>query len=121
MAKVKKPLSKAESIAERPLRELATIIRSKLAGPFRVTFDIFFNDEDTFRRACASGAITKESLAALYGVPVSRISSLFEVPMANAIKFTMIRPYTPFVGPSDAHGGQQHVPLMNMRIPVGGN
>lgn len=100
------------------LRDLATVIRSKLAGPFRVTFDVIFDKPETYREVVATRAITRASVAALYGVRVEEVTSLFEVPMANAIKFTMVRRLDPVFGPRDSHSAQQHVPLMEMRIPI---
>ena len=32
------------------MRELASVIRSKNAGPFEITFDILFADAETYRR-----------------------------------------------------------------------
>ena len=102
------------------LRDLATIIRSKNAGPFRVTFDILFNDAAAYDAACRSKAITAESIAKLYGVPVAQISSLFEFPKAYAMKITMIRPLAQCaIGESDVYGAQQHAPLLDIEIPAG--
>ena len=42
---------------EIPLSRVATIIRSKNAGPFRITLDIVFRDSDTYRRVIASRVI----------------------------------------------------------------
>ena len=116
------PGANQETIACKRLSELASIIRSKNAGPYRLTFDILFDDAETFRQVCNSGAITRESVAQLYGVAVSQISSLFEFPMGNAIKVTMIRPIPHCApGESDVYGCQQHAPLMDILVPVGGN
>lgn len=99
-----------------PLGQLASVVRSKLAGPFRVTFDVIFPDRATYEMVEASKVLTKEKIAKLYGVPLSRISSVFNVPMGNAIKFTMTRDLEPFFATSDSHGAQQHAPLLT--IPV---
>ena len=40
------------------LGELARLIRSKNAGPFELTFDIMFDDEETFERVKKSGALS---------------------------------------------------------------
>lgn len=66
-----------------------------------------------------SGAITPETVARAYGLPVSAISSIFEIDLANAIKVTIKRPRAQGApGDGDMYGCQQHVPLMNMLIPV---
>jgi hypothetical protein len=104
-----------------PLSQLASVIRSKLAGPFRVTFDVIFKDPATYERVVAAGVLTKERIAKLYGVPQSQISSVFNVPMAYAIKFTMKRELDPFFATSDSHGAQQHAPLLTVLVPVKGS
>ena len=76
---------------ETALSELASIIRSKNAGPYRVTLDILFTDPDLYRRVRDSGSVTKETVAAAYGIDVAEVASLFNVDMANAIKVTLRR------------------------------
>ena len=98
------------------LGEVASVIRSKLSGPFRVTFDVIFRDKATYESAVSENIFTKRNLAKLYGVPLSRISSLYEVPMGNAIKFTMTRVLDPMFSTSDSHGAQQHAPLIGLRV-----
>ena len=76
---------------ETALSELASIIRSKNAGPYRVTLDILFTDPDLYRRVRDSGSVTKDTVAAAYGIDVAEVASLFNVDMANAIKVTLRR------------------------------
>ena len=42
------------------LGKLARLIRSKNAGPFELTFDIMFEDPESFERVRASGALSRE-------------------------------------------------------------
>jgi hypothetical protein len=101
------------------LCELADIIRSKNAGPFRITLDVLFSDPARYRAVRDSGAITRESVAAAYGIADGDISSLFAVDMANAIKVTLKRRRPQgALGDSDMYGCQQHVPLMNLPIAL---
>ena len=44
-----------------PLSELADIVRSKNAGPFRITFDILFSDPARYRLVRDSHALTRET------------------------------------------------------------
>ncbi len=112
----------ANPIVRRRLRDMASIIRSKNAGPFRITFDILFDDAESFDTVCASKAITRESVATLFGVPATMISSLYEFPKAYAIKVTMVRSLPQCaIGETDVYGAQQHAPLLDIEIPVGGN
>jgi hypothetical protein len=102
-----------------PLRELATVIRSKNAGPFRLTMDVLFDSEERFETVRRAGAITAESVAAQYGVAVDRISSVYCFPMGRAFKVTFIRP-TPqgAIGDSDMYGCQQHAPLLDLPVEL---
>jgi hypothetical protein len=102
-----------------PLSELADIIRSKNAGPFRITLDIIFRDPARYRLVRDSGAITRETVASAYGVKSSDVSSFFNVDMANAIKVTLKRPRTQgALGESDMYGCQHHVPLLGIAVPL---
>jgi hypothetical protein len=105
--------------AHRPLRDFAPIIRSKNAGPYRLTFDIVFRDEASFAHVCDSNAVTKETVARLYGVRPDQVTSLFVVPMGRAIKVTLrrLRAQGEF-GESDIYGCQQHAPLLDLPVPV---
>ena len=104
-----------------PLRELAAIIRSKNAGPFRITLDVLFSDPARYRLVRDSGAVTRETVAKAYGVKPDDIASFFHVDMASAIKITLKRPRTQGAfGDSDMYGCQQHVPLMDLGVPVEG-
>ena len=50
------------------LYQLASLIRSKNAGPFVLTFDILFSDDATYRRVRDSGALNAEEFARRYGI-----------------------------------------------------
>ncbi|MGE7473422.1 DUF4387 domain-containing protein [Bosea sp. NPDC003192] len=103
----------------RPLREIADIVRSKNAGPYRITFDILCREKANYELIRDSGAITPATIARAYGLSVTDISSFFEVDLANAIKVTIKRPRAQGAsGEGDMYGCQQHVPLMNMLVPV---
>jgi len=105
--------------APKCLRDYASIIRSKNAGPYRLTFDILFRDEASFRTVCESNAVTRDSVARLYRLPADQVSSLFVVPMGRAIKVTLRRPIGQGeFGDSDIYGCQQHAPLLDLPIPT---
>lgn len=102
-----------------PLSECADIIRSKNAGPFRITLDIIFSDPQRYRLVRDSGAVTPETVAAAYGIDPGEITSFFQVDMANAIKITLRRPRAQgSFGESDIYGCQQHVPLLGIAVAV---
>jgi hypothetical protein len=99
------------------LAEIATLIRSKNAGPFTLTFDIMFSDLASYCRVLESKALSRELFAKLYGCPVEKVL-FFECANALAFKFSIPRPLTQGeLGDGDMHGGQQFVPLMTVEIP----
>ena len=73
------------------LGELAKLIRSKNAGPFMLTFDVMFGDEESYRRVLRSGALTKASFARMYQLAEEDVS-FFEHEAALAIKISIPRP-----------------------------
>ena len=100
------------------LYDLATTIRSKNAGVNQITFDIIFPNAENYRRVLKSNVITKESMAKLYNMPLSRISDFVTFDPANAIKFTVYR-LRPGGSPGDWDilGCQQYGPLLEIEIP----
>lgn len=99
------------------LAEIASLIRSKNAGPFVLTFDIMFSHDAGYERVRRSGALTAAAFSKLYGCPENLVR-FFACPNAKAFKFSMPRPITQGdVGDGDMHGGQQFVPLMAIEIP----
>lgn len=100
------------------LRELAKVVRSKNAGPFELTFDVIFDDPAIYGRVKASGAVTRERLAALYGVADEDVSTFQFFDPALAFKLTIRRPRPQgSVGETDTFGAQQHAPLLDLQIP----
>ncbi len=98
------------------LGEIARLIRSKNAGPFELTFDIMFDDEESFQRVKDSNALSRQVIADLYQVPFEDVK-FFIVPTALAFKASIPRPC--FQGDlldSDGHGGQQYAPLLDIDI-----
>jgi hypothetical protein len=99
------------------LGNLAQLIRSKNAGPFVLTFDIMFDDDNIYRKVIKSQVLTKSSFAAMYKVPVEDVLYI-EHDAAKAIKISIPRPYVQCdLDDGDAFGGQQHGPLVDLDIP----
>jgi hypothetical protein len=99
------------------LGEIASKIRSKNAGPFWVTVDIFFGDRASYDTAAADGAITPARVAALYGVQTETVK-IFRIRDLEAIKISYPRK-TPqgSADDRDIHAAQQYIPLLSYRIP----
>jgi len=100
------------------LKELASTIRSKNAGVDHITFDVLFRDRVSFERVRDSGALTADTVSALYRIDRNRIASFVVFEPANAIKFT-IRRLQPSGSPGehDLYGSQQYAPLFDVDIP----
>ena len=102
-----------------PLCKLAKIIRSKNAGPFRLTFDIIFDNDQTYELVKDSSRLNKASISMIFNIEEKKILSVYAVDAARAFKITMARPIDQgSLGETDNYGCQQHVPLMNFGIPI---
>jgi hypothetical protein len=100
------------------LADLATLIRSKNAGPFFLTFDILFANEEHYQLVKVSQCLNVQTFAELYACPVETVR-FFACDNAFAFKFSIPRPLPQgAVGDGDLHGGQQFAPLMNIEIPL---
>jgi hypothetical protein len=98
------------------LADLAALVRSKNAGPFWLTIDLMFRDDDGYERACRSPRLAADALAALLKVDVHllRISRMDAV---RAIKVSL--PRVDSAGSPrdrDALGGQQYASLLELAI-----
>jgi len=104
-------------MAHPTLRELAKVIRSKNAGPFEITFDVIFDDDRQYAQVKASGALSRDRICALYGVPEADIVTHMFFDPARAFKLTLKRRWAQgSVGERDTFGAQQHAPLMDVEI-----
>jgi len=98
------------------LIDVATVIRSKNAGPLQITLDILFPDTASYEIACASSSLKAPALAERYEVALDTLSVIHYRP-ARAIKVVIDRALvagTP--GDSDVYGAQQHHPLLDIML-----
>lgn len=103
----------------RPLHELARTIRSKNAGVDRITFDIIFDDPESYELVKRSGVLNRSSVSELYGIDPERITDFVEYDPASAIKFTILRRRpSGSAGDADIFGAQQYAPLLDVAVPV---
>ena len=99
-----------------PLGKLAQLIRSKNAGPFWITFDIVFENEEDFERVVSAKVLTKEWISGTYKIPQDTLIFV-EIPAARAIKFSFPRPRIQGdLGETDMYSGQQYAPLLDLQI-----
>jgi hypothetical protein len=86
-----------------PARALAHLLRALAAHSYRV--------------AKESGVLTEQLIASLYGCAAGDVLA-FDCPNILAMKFSIPRPAVQgSFGDPDLHGGQQHAPLMRLRLP----
>ena len=55
------------------LGELAAQVRSKNAGPFWITLDVFFKNEDDYQFVTKSGCLSNQVIARLYQVEIIKL------------------------------------------------
>lgn len=98
------------------LRDVCRHVRSKNAGPYWITVDVFFADADTYARYADAPAIGAAAMGVLFGVESAQIKR-FAVPDLNVVKLSY-----PRVQPQggaierDMHGGQQYVRLLDVEV-----
>jgi hypothetical protein len=98
--------------------QLAEHVRSKNAGPYWITLDVFLHTDDDYRALLATDVISKERIAELYQVD-ARDVQIYRVPQLRVIKISFPRavPAGSFED-RDQHAGQQHVPLASLALPT---
>jgi hypothetical protein len=100
----------------RELWQFTKLIRSKNAGPFELTFDIMFKDEESFRTVIDSGKLSAELIAQLYKVERKQVR-FFVIQPLLAVKISIPRPiFSGDVNDTDVYGGQFHGPLVKLQI-----
>ena len=101
------------------LRDIASVIRSKNAGPYELTLDVLLQSDEMFQKLQAADVINKKSIAKLYGLPEEDVLSIVYFPNARAIKATLVRPMpSGAMGERDVYGAQQHAPLVNFTFEL---
>jgi len=100
------------------IRDIATVCKSKNAGPFDLTIDVVFDDPVTYRKVKDSGLIDAALFARLYAVPEDAV--LFTAYDAGlAFKATLPRLVSAGdIGDTDVYGAQQHAPLLEVELRV---
>lgn len=99
-----------------PLGELASQVRSKNAGPFWMTIDIFLPDDESYSRATGSSVTDVHVIGDIYDVAHESVR-IFRIPDLHAIKISVPRPAVQgSLRDRDMHAGQQFVPLLDLPV-----
>ena len=97
------------------LSEIAQVIRSKNAGPRRLTLDVMFANDADYQRVVQSPALSQEAIGRLYRLPAEQVA-VIPYPLGRAIKITLPRDTAGDPGDRDVYGAQQHAPLLGIEI-----
>lgn len=84
------------------IREIVTKVRSKNAGPFWVTIDIFCGSDAAFEQI--TNSLSTARVASLYRCDLEAIKR-FDIPSLNVVKFSFPRPQIQgAIADRDMHG-----------------
>jgi hypothetical protein len=98
------------------VKDIAKYVRSKNAGPFWVTLEIFCDDDKSYNIIKNSPHITKEKIAELYRADVNHVKS-FYVDSIRVVKFSYPRPFpSGHKYENDMHTGQQYIRLADVEL-----
>ncbi|KAF9890461.1 hypothetical protein FE257_005866 [Aspergillus nanangensis] len=100
------------------LGDVASVIRIKNAGPYELTMDVMFDNEDMFQKVKASGVLSAQAIIDMYQIPGDHLIACLFWDQALSFKATIKRPVVSgSFGDSDIHGSQQHAPLIFIQLP----
>lgn len=98
------------------LGNYAKYIRSKNAGPFWLTLEIFLKSKEDFDRLVALDVVTPELISRLYESPVDQVQ-IFFCENTNIIKISFPRPVIQgSLQDRDIHAGQQFIHLAGVEV-----
>ncbi len=98
------------------LADIAKVIRSKNAGPRRLTLDLMFGSDADYQRVVQSPALGRDRIAALYRLTPDDVT-VIPYPVGRAIKIVLARRIMAGdPGDFDVYGAQQHAPMLGVEI-----
>ncbi|MET0235003.1 MAG: DUF4387 domain-containing protein [Kibdelosporangium sp.] len=101
----------SDTLARPAVGDLALEVRSKNAGPFWVTIELFMRDDTGYAIVADEDFINESVVATLYDVPAEGVQ-IFRIPALHVVKITYPRPVSQgSLFDRDIHAGQHHVPL----------
>ena len=98
------------------LEDVCHQIRSKNAGPFWISVDLFFRDRQAFDRYAGAKELQPTHLAPLFGVRPEQVGC-YPVPDLAVLKISYPRrdPQGGMVE-RDLHGGQQYIRIVDLEL-----
>jgi hypothetical protein len=98
------------------VKELARYVRSKNAGPFWVSLEVFCETQEAYERIKYSENITPEKISELYHVDEKKIK-VFYMDDLRVVKFSFPRPHPQgHKYENDMHAGQQYIFLADTEV-----
>jgi hypothetical protein len=98
------------------LNDVCRYVRSKAAGPFWITVDLFFDGPESFDAHKDKAGLTVDSIAKRLHLRPETVKRI-EVPELAVIKFSYPRTHAQGgVFERDMHGGQQFAPLLDIDL-----
>jgi hypothetical protein len=96
---------------------MALEVRSKNAGPFWVTMELFMRSAEDYATVADATFINEGVIARLYDLDASTVQ-IFRIPALNVVKISFPRPVPQgSLRDRDVHAGQHHVPLAALVPP----
>jgi len=100
------------------LSEVSQTVRSKNAGPFWITIDIFFGSHASWLRYSNCVALSKAAIGELFDVDPAQVKR-FSLEPLHVLKFSYPRAVPQGgLNERDMHGGQQYARLLNLELGV---
>ena len=98
------------------LADVTRHVRSKNAGPFWVTVDLFFRDQASFQVYKDDPALSPELFGRCFGADASLVR-IFPVASLDVVKISYPRPRPQgWHGERDMHAGQQYASLLSLEL-----
>ena len=98
--------------------DMCDVIRSKNAGPFKLTFDLFFANQSYYDLVKSGNFVSREIVAELFLIEPSQVTTVAFLDAARALKVTIV-PGSASGDPRnrDVYGAQQGAPLFQLDVP----
>lgn len=98
------------------VKDMCRCVRSKNAGPFWTTIEIFCEDRENYDKLKNAPEMSKENIAELYGADKSAVKR-FCMDELMVLKYSYPRPFpSGYRYENDMHSGQQYVKLAGLQI-----
>ena len=98
---------------------MCEVVRSKNAGPFKTTFDLFFQSEAYYDAVKEWGGLDREEVARAFSIDPGRVTTVAYLDGVRVLKVTIVNDSASGdPGNRDVYGAQQGVPLFDLDVPV---